>query len=63
MNIKSHCILLLLIFSFFNNQYLFAANIITPAPPTIAATSYLLMDFNSGKILVENNIHQGFCSK
>ena len=29
-----------------------------PAPPTIAATSYLLMDFNSGKILVENNIHQ-----
>ena len=29
-----------------------------PAPPTIAASSYLLMDFNSGKILIENNIHQ-----
>ena len=58
MNIKSHFILLLLIVSFFNSQYSFADNIIVPAPPTIAATSYLLMDFNSGKILVENNIHQ-----
>jgi D-alanyl-D-alanine carboxypeptidase (penicillin-binding protein 5/6) len=26
-----------------------------PAPPQIAADSYLLMDFNSGRILVENN--------
>ena len=38
MNIKSHFILLLLIFSFFNNQYSFADNIIMPAPPTIAAS-------------------------
>ena len=58
MNIKLHFTLWLLIFSFFNNQYSFANNIIVPASPAIAATSYLLMDFNSGKILVENNIHQ-----
>ena len=58
MNIKLHFTLWLLIFSFFNNQYSFADNIIVPASPAIAATSYLLMDFNSGKILVENNIHQ-----
>jgi D-alanyl-D-alanine carboxypeptidase (penicillin-binding protein 5/6) len=49
---------LLLIFSFFKNQYSFAETIIVPAPPKIAALSYLLMDFNSGKILVEENIHQ-----
>jgi D-alanyl-D-alanine carboxypeptidase (penicillin-binding protein 5/6) len=27
----------------------------TPSPPTIAATSYVLLDFNSGKVLAENH--------
>ena len=31
------------------------AEIITPAPPSIAASSYILQDFNSGKVLAENN--------
>ena len=26
-----------------------------PAPPQLGATSYLLMDFNSGRVLVEQN--------
>jgi len=35
----------------------FAASLV-PAPPTINADAYLLMDFQSGKILVEHNIDQ-----
>lgn len=31
---------------------------LVPAPPTINSDAYLLMDFDSGKILVENNIDQ-----
>ncbi len=31
---------------------------IIPAPPEIKATSYLVMDFNSGQILVEKNIDE-----
>ncbi len=30
-------------------------DIITPSPPTIAASSFILQDFNSGKVLAENN--------
>lgn len=32
-----------------------AGNILIPASPKVAASSYLLQDFNSGKILVEKN--------
>ncbi len=31
------------------------AEIMTPAPPTIAASSYILLDYNTGKVLAENN--------
>jgi D-alanyl-D-alanine carboxypeptidase (penicillin-binding protein 5/6) len=31
------------------------AEIMTPAPPTIAASSYILLDSNTGKVLAENN--------
>ncbi|MDD5114431.1 MAG: D-alanyl-D-alanine carboxypeptidase [Methylobacter sp.] len=31
------------------------ADILTPTPPTVAAGSYILQDFRSGKILAENN--------
>lgn len=32
-----------------------AGPIFTPAPPTVAATSYFLMDFNSGRVLAEKD--------
>jgi serine-type D-Ala-D-Ala carboxypeptidase (penicillin-binding protein 5/6) len=35
-----------------------AGNILIPAPPSVAGSSYLLMDFNSGRVLVENNADQ-----
>jgi len=31
------------------------ADILTPTPPTVAAGSYILQDFRSGKVLAENN--------
>ncbi len=31
------------------------SDILTPAPPKIAASSFILMDYNTGKILAENN--------
>lgn len=34
------------------------ATTIVPAPPTIAADAYLLMDYQSGEILVEHNIDE-----
>ncbi|AJQ94517.1 D-alanyl-D-alanine carboxypeptidase family protein [Gynuella sunshinyii] len=37
-------------------SHVFAA--IIPAPPQLAASSYILMDANSGKIIVANNEHQ-----
>lgn len=46
----------LLIVLFLPHRPLFAAaNILIPASPKIAANSYLLQDFNSGKILAEKN--------
>ena len=35
-----------------------AAPVIIPAPPQLAASSYLLIDADTGKVLVENNAHQ-----
>jgi D-alanyl-D-alanine carboxypeptidase (penicillin-binding protein 5/6) len=45
------------IFIFFsiNSQSLLAESLIVPATPKIKASSYLVMDFNSGKLLVEEN--------
>ena len=31
------------------------AEILVPSPPTIAASSHILLDYNSGKVLAENN--------
>ena len=58
MNTKFRYIIFFIIFSLFNKQYSYAGPVIIPAPPKIPASSYLLMDFNSGKILAEENIHQ-----
>ncbi len=44
-----------LVFLFLLSQSLFAAAKPIPAAPEIAASSYILMDFNSGKILAEKN--------
>jgi serine-type D-Ala-D-Ala carboxypeptidase (penicillin-binding protein 5/6) len=51
---------LIFVFLFFylNSLPLFAETMIVPAPPKIKASSYLVMDFNSGKLLVEENIEQ-----
>ena len=49
--------LLLLFFPFFSSL-LFAQQLPVPQPPSIAAKSYLLMDFYSGQILVGQNIDE-----
>jgi len=41
-----------------NSLSLYADTMIIPAPPKIKASSFLVMDFNSGKLLVEENIDQ-----
>jgi D-alanyl-D-alanine carboxypeptidase (penicillin-binding protein 5/6) len=48
---KKALYLVLLVFS----AALQAGAVIVPAPPDIAATGYLLEDFHSGRVLVENN--------
>ena len=58
MNIRLFQITLFLVFIFLSNLQLFADTMIIPAPPKIKASSYLVMDFNSGKLLVEENIDQ-----
>ncbi|MEI6858416.1 MAG: serine hydrolase [Shewanella sp.] len=39
-------------------SFTFAAPIITPNAPTVAAKSYVLMDYNTGQIITEKNAHQ-----
>ena len=56
MNIKLYRAVLLTFFLIAGNLY--ADTAIVPAFPKISASSYLLMDYNSGKILVQENIHQ-----
>ena len=51
-------ITLFLIFMKMNILHVYANEIIIPAPPKIKALSYLVMDFNSGKLLVNENIDQ-----
>ncbi len=58
MNTKFRYIIFFIVFSFFNKQYSYAGPVIIPAPPKIPASSYILMDFDSGKILAKENIHQ-----
>jgi len=45
----------LLLITFFFSINAFAAPMIIPKAPSIAAKGYLLIDFNSGKVLSENN--------
>lgn len=45
-------------FLLLNGTLLHAGPMITPAPPELNATSYLLVDFNSGRILASHNIHE-----
>ena len=58
MNIKLHYIIFIIVFSFFIERSSNAGVSIVPAPPKISASSYLLMDYDSGKILIEENIHK-----
>lgn len=53
---RNYLICLLLIFAYCN--HVVYANELVPAAPEINATSYLLMDFNSGRILATKNIDQ-----
>ncbi len=51
--------LILFSFLYFFVSLVFAENkILIPAAPTIGAKSYILIDFNSGKVLVEKNSEQ-----
>jgi serine-type D-Ala-D-Ala carboxypeptidase (penicillin-binding protein 5/6) len=47
-----------LLFFSINSQQLLADTMIVPAPPKIKASSYLVMDFNSGALLAEENSEQ-----
>jgi len=58
MKIRLFQITLFLVFVFLNNLHVIADAMIIPAPPKIKASSYLVMDFNSGNLLVEENIDQ-----
>ena len=50
----SKTIWLFLLVAFFSGE-LFAAPILVPVPPKIKAKGYLLVDFNSGRVLAEKN--------
>jgi D-alanyl-D-alanine carboxypeptidase (penicillin-binding protein 5/6) len=54
---KLNKLFLLILFLYFNSVNLYA-DMIVPAAPKIKASSYLLMDFNSGEFLVEENSEQ-----
>lgn len=55
----SHIILSLLLLIFSQAQTIAAdIDMIVPAPPKLKASSYLVMDFNSGNLLVHENIEQ-----
>jgi serine-type D-Ala-D-Ala carboxypeptidase (penicillin-binding protein 5/6) len=46
------------LFALTSSLQAFAESMIVPAPPKIKASSYLVMDFNSGKLLIEENSDQ-----
>jgi serine-type D-Ala-D-Ala carboxypeptidase (penicillin-binding protein 5/6) len=58
MKIKLSQIILFLTCVFFHNLQVYAEAMIIPAPPKIKASSFLVMDFNSGDLLVEENTEQ-----
>lgn len=43
---------------FLLNSIVVAAPVIVPAPPSLSAKAWLLIDHNSGRVLVEHNSHQ-----
>ena len=51
-----HKLLLSILFLFSLNA--FALSPLTPPPPKLAASGYMLMDFNSGQVLAEENMNQ-----
>ncbi len=57
MTIKSFSCFTLIFTLIFSTTFSLAeeSEILTPAPPKIAASSFILMDYNTGKILAENN--------
>lgn len=58
MKIKAFWILSLIVFISLNSLQVYADNMIVPAAPKINASSYLVMDFNSGDLLVQENTDQ-----
>ncbi len=58
MKTKAFWISSLVIFISLNSLQVYADNMIVPAAPKINASSYLVMDFNSGDLLVQENIDQ-----
>jgi serine-type D-Ala-D-Ala carboxypeptidase (penicillin-binding protein 5/6) len=48
-------LLLFLLFTFLSKANAEEAESLTPSPPTIAASSHILQDYNTGKVLAENN--------
>ncbi len=58
MKIKVFQIISLIVFISFNSLHVYAGDMIIPAAPKISASSYLVMDFNSGDLLVEENTDQ-----
>jgi len=58
-SLNSMHLFLLIIFSLLStNQTIYAANKGKPTPPDIKATGYILVDFNSGQVLLEKNADQ-----
>jgi serine-type D-Ala-D-Ala carboxypeptidase (penicillin-binding protein 5/6) len=58
MVIRLHKIIFVFLFLSISSQQILADTMIVPASPKIKASSYLVMDFNSGKLLVEENSEQ-----
>lgn len=50
--------LVVTLFLFMLTQVAIAANPLIPAPPQLAATGYLLVDAQSGEVLIQNNADQ-----
>ena len=58
MIIRLHKFIFIFLFLSINSGQLIADTMIVPAAPKIKASSYLVMDFNSGELLVEENTEQ-----
>ena len=49
-----------IILSFISTHLIAAIPIVKPAAPNINARGYLLMDYYSGRLLAEKNVHEHF---